>query len=400
MQKSHYNIAHMLPWKSVGGTELATLRIAQGVKGEEFRNTIFHFSDADVIGEMFAEEGFETAVYQAVEPSYRHPKNFLRASYSLSQEFRRKNINLVHCADLLAAYYTALAGRMAGVPVLCHIRNRFAELSRRDKSFLFAVNRFAFVSHDTWKHFGYKVSARRGVVVYDGIETTATNVAEAKESVRRKYGISENAKVIGMVARVAPQKDYATLIRAASRIIAADKNVRFLIVGDYSGAATLREHYEEVKLMLAASDVARYFIFTDFQSNVVQFFDAMDIFVLSTHFEGLPLVILEAMAQGKPVIATAVDGIPEIVRHEKNGLLHRHEDDAQLSEQILALLRDEALAKRLGEAGRQAVKTDWSRERFASDMKNLYCQMLVGKGNTFDAGLMKDSLTQLKKNEL
>lgn len=70
----------------------------------------------------------------------------------------------------------------------------------------------------------------------------------------------------------------------------------------------------------------------------------MDIFVLSTHFEGLPLVILEAMTQGKPVIATAVDGIPEIVAHEKTGLLHRHEDEAQLSEQILALIHDEKYA--------------------------------------------------------
>jgi glycosyltransferase involved in cell wall biosynthesis len=390
----------MLPWTTVGGTELATLRIAQGIEGEEFKSTVFHFPEAGVIGEMFAKEGFETAIYHPIEPSYRRPKNFLRASYSLSREFQRKGISLVHCADLAAAYYVALAGRMARVPVLCHIRNRFTELASRDKSFLYAVNRFAFVSQDTWKHFGYKVSAQRGVVVYDGIETSAASAAKARETVKRKYGIPENVKVVGMVARVAPQKDYATLIRAAARIIAADKNVRFLIVGDYSGAESFREHYEKVKQMLAANGVAPYFIFTDFQSDVGQFFDAMDIFVLSTHFEGLPLVILEAMAQGKPVIATAVDGIPEIVRHEKTGLLHRHEDEAQLSEQILALLQDEGLATRLGEAGRQAVKTDWSRERFAGDMKNLYRQMLVGKGNSFNAGLMQDSLNQLKENKL
>ncbi|MBA2621547.1 MAG: glycosyltransferase family 4 protein [Acidobacteria bacterium] len=400
MRKSHYNIAHILPWQTVGGTEWATLRIAEGIEGEEFRSEIFHLPEAEAVGKMFAGQGFVTAIYQGVEPSYRRPQPFLRASFSLAREFKRKGISLVHCADLSASYYTALAGRMAGVPVLCHIRNRYAELARRDKSFLYAVNRFVFVSRDTWKHFGYKVSPQRGTVVYDGIETSATNVTEARENVRQKYGIPEDAKVVGMVARVAPQKDYATLIRAASSVVAADKNVRFLIVGDYSGAETFREHYEEVKLMLAASGVAPYFIFTNFQSNVIQFFDAMDIFVLSTHFEGLPLVILEAMAQGKPVIATAVDGIPEIVTHEKTGLLHRHEDDLQLSEQILALLHDEERATRLGEAGRQAVKTDWSRERFTRDMKNLYRQMLVGKRNNFDEGVVKGSPSQLEENEL
>ncbi len=398
MKKNRHKIAHILPWDTVGGTEWATLRIAQNIESE-YESTMFHFPEAEVIGKMFAERGFETDTYQAVEPSYRHPRPFLSASFSLSRKFKQKRISLVHCSDLAAAYYAAFAGRLAGIPVLCHVRNRFTEVPRRDKGFLYAVNRFAFVSHDTWQHFGYKVSPRRGAVIYDGIETSTTNGLAARESVRKQYNIPENAKVIGMVARLSPQKDYATLIRAASQVAATDKNVRFLIVGDYSGAEPLREHYEKVKLMLAESNVAQYFIFTDFQSDVVRFFDAMDIFVLSTHFEGLPLVILEAMAQGKPVIATAIDGIPEIVKHEKTGLLYQHEDAAQLTEQILALLQNEQLAKRLGEAGRQAVKKDWSRERFGRDIKNLYRQMLAGKTNNFEEGFVKDPLNQLENNK-
>jgi glycosyltransferase involved in cell wall biosynthesis len=380
----------MLPWTTVGGTEVATLRIAQSVEGEGFRSIVFYLPEADAIGKKFAEKGFETAIYPPVEPSYRHPQPFLRASLSLAREFKRRNISLVHCADLDAAYYAALAGRLAGLSVLCHIRNRSAKLTRRDKSFLYPVNRFAFVSHDTWKHFGYKVSPRRGIVVYDGIEIKATNVVKARESVRQKYGIPATAKVIGMVARIAPQKDYATLARAASRVIAADKNVRFLIVGDYSGTADYREHYEEVKRMLAANAVSEYFIFTGFQTDVSRFLDAMDIFVLSTHFEGLPLVILEAMAQSKPVLATAVDGIPEIVVDEKTGLLHQHQDDEQLSAHLLALLRDKERAARLGKAGRQAVERDWSHERFARDIKNLYWQMLSGKKSISERRLRED----------
>ncbi|MBA2620802.1 MAG: glycosyltransferase [Acidobacteria bacterium] len=398
--RPRYNIAHIMPWDTVGGTEWATMRIARGVEGKEFSSTIFHLPEADAVGKMFAGEGFETTVYPGVEPSYRRPQPFLRASFSLAREFKRRNVSLVHCADLSASFYAALAGKIARVPVMCHVRNRFAELSRRDRNFLYAVNRFVFVSRDTWKHFGYKVSAKRGAVLYDGIETSAANAGASRDGVRRKYGIPENAKVVGMVARVAAQKDFATLVRAASAVIAADKNVRFLIVGDYSGSETLRAHYEEVKLMLAASGVAPYFVFTDFQSDVTQFFDAMDIFVLSTHFEGLPLVILEAMAQGKPVIATAVDGIPEIVAHEKTGLLCRHEDDAQLSGQILALVRDGERAAQLGEAGRLAVKTDWSRERFVTDVKNLYRQMLAGKRNNLDENFVKDSPSWLEENEI
>jgi glycosyltransferase involved in cell wall biosynthesis len=399
MRKSRYNIGHFLPWTTIGGVECATLRIAQSVEGEEFKNTAFHLSNAPIIKEMFTKEGFDTSSFQSIEPSYHYPIPFLRATFSLVRELKQRNIDLVHCADLTAVYYTALAGRLAGVPVLCHIRNRFAELSRREKSFLYGVNNFAFVSHDSWKHFAYKVPLQRGTVIYDGIDVNNTTSEETGKSVRRQYNIPENAKIIGMVARVAPQKDYATLIRAAERIVTVEKDVRFLIVGDHSGTDNYRRHYEEVKQMLEEKNLTPYFIFTDFQSDVIRFLDAMDIFVLTTHCEGLPLVILEAMAQGKPVIASAVDGVPEIVVHEKTGLLHRHEDDAQLFEQILSLLQNEESAERLGEAGRQAVIKDWSRERFAGDMKNLYRKILVGKKKSLDERWAADTPAQFEENK-
>ncbi len=102
----------------------------------------------------------------------------------------------------------------------------------------------------------------------------------------------------------------------------------------------------------------------------------MDVFALSTHYEGLPLVILEAMAQAKPVIATAVDGIPEIVIDGETGLLHGHLDDAQLAANIISLLQDEARAAKLGEAGYEFVKKNFSKEQFAMNMVNLYRETL------------------------
>lgn len=377
--RSRTNIAHILPWPTVGGVECATLRIAQGVEGDEFKSIAFVIPEAEKVKRFFGEQGFETVTFKDVEPSYRRPNQFLRNSFLMARQLKRKNINLIHCSDLPASIYAGLAGRIAGIPVLCHVRNRHSEFLTRDKSFLHAVNHFAFVSRDSWKRFGYKVSERHGTVVYDGLDIPDPVARDSKFSLLKKYNIPAGTKVIGMVARVAVQKDYPTLIRAAARIVAEEKNVRFLIVGDHSGTENYRKHYEEVQLLLAETNLSPYFIFTDFQSDVVSFIDCMDIFVLSTHWEGLPLVILEAMAQRKPVIATAVDGIPEIVVPGKTGLLHMHEDDGQLAENILSLVRDEELAARLGDAGRQALETDWSNERFVRDIKNMYRKILVGR---------------------
>ncbi|MEO8435274.1 MAG: glycosyltransferase, partial [Pyrinomonadaceae bacterium] len=373
---SGHTIAHVMPWDGVGGTEHATLRIAQATANAHLRHVMFCLRDAPTVNDFFTAAGFETVAYERIEPSYRHAPSYLLASYRLAREFRRLEIDLVHCADVAAGFTAGLAGLMACVPVLCHVRSRHVALSRRDRSFLRAINKFVFVSVDAWRHFAYKVSARRGVMVYDGIDVCAEDTSTSAREVREELGIGNGIKVIGMVARVSPQKDYSTLAKAAARVIAKHPLVRFLIVGDHAERAVHRRHYEEVKHMLAINNVTPHFIFTGFRPEVARLISAMDIFVLSTHIEGLPLVLLEAMAQAKPVVATAVGGIPEIVCHDQTGLLHAPQDDAQLAEEIIFLLDDEQRAARLGAAGQQAIKTHWSKEQFAANMVKEYNTML------------------------
>lgn len=372
MSLSQYHIAHVLPWPAVGGTEHATLRIAQLVEGEQFRSTAFCPGGASPVREMFAASGFPTVAYAGVEPSYRRPAEFLRSSFQLAREFRRRKVDLIHCSDLLAAYYAAVAGKMAGLRVLCHIRCSYPEISRRDRSFLRAVDKFVFVSHDAWRNFDYPTPARKGRVVYDGIALHADNAESDARSVRREFDIPPGVKLIGMVARVAPAKDFATLAKAAARIVAARQDVRFLIVGARSQVKSYEEHYEKVQRMLAAEGVSDCFIFTGHREDVARLIGALDVFVLSTHTEGLPLVILEAMSQGKPVVATAVGGVPEVVADGETGLLHAPGDDARQAALLLSLLSDELLAARLGAAGRRRVETDFTPARFAAEMSQAY----------------------------
>lgn len=108
-----------------------------------------------------------------------------------------------------------------------------------------------------------------------------------------------------MVGR-APQKDHATLIKAAARVVPACPSVRFLVVGDYSSTAALRGYHRALAQQVEARRLSPYFVFTGFRNDIAELVSGLDVSVLSTHFEGLPLVILEAMAQQTPVIATAV----------------------------------------------------------------------------------------------
>ena len=284
---------------------------------------------------------------------------------------------MVHCSDLLAAYYAGLAGRMARLPVLCHVRCSYPEISQRDKSFLRAVNRFVFVSHDAWSNFGYRVPARRGTVVYDGVDVLEGEVGEDGQSVRREFDIPAGVPIVGMVARVAPAKDYATLARAAARVLAAHGAVRFLVVGDRSQVAANRAHYEEVRRVLADCGVAPNFIFTDHREDVTRLIAAMDVFVLSTHTEGLPLVILEAMAQGRPVVATEVGGVPEAVADGVTGRLVAPYDADALAAAMHELAGDADLRRRMGEAGAAAARERFTVDRMADEHVALYERVLA-----------------------
>jgi glycosyltransferase involved in cell wall biosynthesis len=376
-----HHIAHILPFPSVGGVEIAALRLMEGLEGEELHNTAFRLQTADSVGRMFTGAGFDAVSYEAVEPSYRHPGAYLRNCFRLAREFRQRGVSLVHCQDVLAAHYTAVAGRLAGLPVICHVRSQRPDISRRDAGFLLAVNRFVFVSRDAQECFGMKAGPARRNVVYDGFDFVAVDREAARRDVRREFGFPAEARIIGMVARIARQKDYETLVRAAVRVVAAEPMARFLIVGDYEGQPDYRAYYREVLATVAEAGLTEHFVFAGLRQDVMRLMAAMDVSVLCTHTEGFALSVLEAMAQGVPIVATEVGGLPEFVIERETGLLHRHRDDAELAEKILMLLRDRRLADRLIAAGQHLTATTFNRQRTVTEITALYREMIKGRRN-------------------
>ncbi len=323
---------------------------------------------------MFEASGIPVTSFTVAEPSYRHPTRFWSASRALARDLRRRRIDIVHCSDLLAGYYAVLAGKLAGIPTLCHIRTTYDKISARDQSFLWWIDHFVFVSETVRQVFAYRSGGRSGTVIYDGI--SIPDPAPDGSAVRAEFGIPAGVPLIGMAARVAPQKDHGTLVKAAAIVLREKPETRFLMVGDHSSAREYREHYQAIQAMLKAGGIQSSFIFTGLRQDVSRLMAAMDVFVLSTNSEGLPLVLLEAMALCKPVVATAVGGIPELIRDEENGLMHRHADAEQLAAKLLSLLRDPEHAKVLAEAGYQDVRTRFTPANNAADLERVYRKLV------------------------
>lgn len=374
-------VLHVLPFPGVGGTEIATRRIADAVRPLGVESTALLLQPTPELVRYFEAAGIRCVLPEAIPtPSVRHGLQFLRQSRSFGQYFRATD--LIHCADVDAAYKIAVAGRMAKRPVLCQVRNRRLTASWRDRLFVGRpVTHFAFVSAGTRAQFPVLVTDDRSTILYDGIEipprTTPADGQRIASDLRRELGLPPDAQIAAMFARVNPQKDYPTLIKAAATLRDSHPRLRFLIVGDYTTISNNRNHHQKVAAEIAAAGLVDRFIFAGFRTDIANLMIASDLCVLSTHFEGLPLVIIEAMALGRPTVATNVDGVAEALDHDRTGLLHRHGDDADLAACIARVLDDPDHARRLGEAARAEASLRFGHERFGNDIYAVYRRLLA-----------------------
>ena len=188
---------------------------------------------------------------------------------------------------------------------------------------------------------------------------------DRRRQYRDQYGIADDELVFGVIARLDKQKGQEYLLEAAGHLAKKHRDFRILLVGD----GDRREIFQSI---VADLGIHSHVIFAGFQSDVVGYYAAIDVKVLPSIYEGLPLCVVEAMAMEKPVIATSVDGTPEVVRHEVNGLLVPAKDPIALAEALEYALdhRDEFLV--LGQQGRRWVVERFSLERQIEETEALY----------------------------
>jgi glycosyltransferase involved in cell wall biosynthesis len=368
-------IAHFMPWSGIGGVEIATLRMAIATNAC-FRNVAFCLPDAHELRRRFEKAGVETVTYETPEPSLRHAGTYYKKSRVIATALKRVRADIVHFAEEKAAYHNSLAATLAGVRIVCHLRVSNPSLSTRQRLCLKPVHSFIFVSQEARQSFAVAMSGKNSRVIYDAVEIPTPATAEDILSVRREFSIPVDSPLVGMVARISPQKDYATLVDAAAKILQNYPDTRFFIVGDNSLVDLNRNHYEEVKQRIAALGITENFIFTGHREDVPRLIAAMDICVLCTHKEGFPLSILEMMAMSKPVVATAVGGIPEIVKPGINGYLHQHQNSTELADAIVSLIRDPGKAYHLGLTACEQVRLDYSPQKYLSEMSKAYTDVM------------------------
>jgi glycosyltransferase involved in cell wall biosynthesis len=210
------------------------------------------------------------------------------------------------------------------------------------------------------------------VIVRSGIDLPRLEVQSPSnlQSLRSSLGIGSQERLVGTVGRLTPVKKHSLFLRAAREIVQnKDIPVKFLIVGD----GPLRRDLEDMAIRLRIRDRV---IFTGWREDLEQLYPLMDIFVLSSEMEGLPITLLEAMAYKRPVVATCVGEIPRVIQDGQSGLLVPNGDSRAMSSALLELLDDSQRCFRMGEIGRKIVEEQFTLERMYREVEKVYLDLL------------------------
>ena len=362
------NVLYLTTGLNVGGAEKALSRTVALLDRKSYNPIVCSLLERGPVAGEIEENGVQVFSLGA------RTKADLAIIPKLFHLLREEKIHIIHSYLFHPNLLGRLVGRFAGIPIVISsergmgtegrlrlMLNRLtAPLVDKIIAVCEAVRNFAI------KEIG--ISPDRLVTIYNGVDLSEYSKdpnSGRTEEIKRELGIALAHKVVGTVGHLEPEKGCEYLLQAAPQVSAQDGKVTFLLVGDGSQRAKLENLAEDLGI---SSNV----IFMGYRNDIPRILSVMDIFVLPSLYEGLPNALLEAMAACRPVVATQVGGIPEVVVEGETGFLVPPRNSEALADAIGMMLRDKERAAQMGLAGRKRVERFFSAETMVAKTEELY----------------------------
>jgi len=385
--RRRYRVLHLITRLELGGAQQNTLYCARHHDRECFDVELIAGSGARLDDEALAIPDLTVQLVPWLKHSIS-PLHDLLAVLRLRNYFRRAGIDLVHTHSSKAGILGRLAANLAGVPAVVHTVHGWSFNTTQTP-----LRRNLFISLERWvapmtdslvvvaaKHIQTGLNEEIGResqygVLRSGIDPAIyRNPTRPRGELRGELGFNASDFVVGTIANMKPQKASLDFVETAAKAYAKNPTLRFLFAGDGEQMPQVRARVAQEGL----EDVTRLL---GWREDVPDLLNAMDAFLLTSRFEGLPRVVLQAMAAGRPVVATAVDGTPEVVEDDVTGLLAAAGDTEGLAEHLDRLSRDPELSKRLAREATQRLGQEFDIRKMVTDLDRLYLSLLQrGRG--------------------
>jgi glycosyltransferase involved in cell wall biosynthesis len=371
--KERYSVIHVIGGGEFGGAEEHIIRLMARLPEHGVRGKVVCFYEAG-LSQALREMGMEVEVLS-------YGRFDLRLIAGLRRLFERARPDVIHTHGVKANFFARLAADgLRKAPPLVTTVHSLLRYDYLNPFAYFGAHLMETTTRRRNRHFIAVSRSIRASLIEDGVAESDITVvhhgidyerfAAARGSLRAEYGIPDDAFVIGAVTRLVKIKAMDDLIRAMPRIVRERPDARLVLVG--SGP-------EEEALRKLAWDqgVEEHVLFTGFRRDIPACMHSFDVFVSASLSEGLGLNVLEAMAAGRPVVATAVGGILDLIEDEVNGLLVMTKVSGDLADAILDLMRHPDKAARLGRTAAEHVRTHFSLDAMARNTVRVYDRLLA-----------------------
>jgi len=378
-------IAFVQPSLPVGGSEKILCDLIRGLDKDKFRPVVCCLYGPGPLGAQLEAEGYR--VYHDLIRTKYDPRSIAKVASILVRE--RPHILYVTNA-LLNVFVGRLAAFLARVPrcvIIFHSYDALLETYRprsikaklwlTEKMLLSRFDRVIAIAETqkTYLMSSKHIPGQKIAVVYNGIDLRQFAHPVDARAVRRRLQIPDEAKVVGIVGCLFPWKAHDVFLQAAAVLLKEAPETYFVVAGD----GPERNKLEQMARTLDVADHVRFLGNVD---DVPTLLKAVDLSVLTSDTEAFPLVLLESMAARRPVVATNVGSVPEIVIDGLTGFLVPPGAPEQFAQVMLQVLRDPELARKLGEAGRKRVEQKFTVERMISQTESLLLELVDSTGHS------------------
>jgi len=355
-------IVHVSTASSWRGGERQALFLASGLAAESFASTVAVMRGSELHARCI-EEGVPVV-------SFRFRGEFdLLSAVRLAGVLKKQRADLVHAHDAHGVTLAAAAGALTGVPALATRRVDFPIRSLWKYKTLSRLICVSGKIQSICEEAGLDHDALP--VVYDGIDAEwTTEVASDREGVVKEFFPSiQVSQLLLNVASLVDHKGQRFLVEAMPLVLSRFPETALIIAGE----GELRKSLESLARHL---DVSHRVIFAGFRGDVARLLKSCDVYVMPSRMEGLGTSLMDAMAAGKPVVATTAGGMAELVENGVNGLQVPPEDPGALSQALSALLESSSLRESLGAAARNKARECFDRRRMVRETAQVYRKIL------------------------
>ena len=373
------NLLYVITKLELGGAQKQLLALINLLDKKQFNPFLFTCREGLLCRDASSINGLILKKSRFLERSINPLKDFL-ALIELYRFIKKNNIDIVHTHSSKAGILGRWAGRFAGVKTIIHTVHGWSfndcqpwlvkrifiwleKISARITAKLIVVS-----DHDKEKGLACGIGDNdKYALIHYGIDHAFFRVGG--EDARRDFGIAADDLVVGMVSCLKPQKCPQDFVKLSAMINKTTPDVKFILVGD--GVLNSR-----IKKLISSFKLERQFIMAGWRKDIPAILRSLDIFVLTSSWEGMPISVLKAMASSRPVIVTDTGGITEVIVEDKTGFLVKTGDMDKMSEKLTNLLKNKDLRARIGHDAKDSLGQDFSLSNMAKLTQNLYTALL------------------------